>query len=143
MTKQAWIAEAHEWVGTPFRWQGRIKQDGTDCWGLIVGVAHAVGYIPAEWDYRIYSRRDDMVALANSVLPEFFTEVPVAEMEPGDVVCFNRATGPVHMGILYDHPDEELGIIHSEDWVKIVEHGLSDQQRAAATQAWRPRYDGQ
>lgn len=36
-------AEALTWVGTPFRWQGRIKGRGVDCKGLIAGVARACG----------------------------------------------------------------------------------------------------
>lgn len=36
-------AEAQQWIGTPFRWQGRIKGVGCDCKGLLAGVAAACG----------------------------------------------------------------------------------------------------
>ena len=142
MTRPAWIREVREWVGTPFRWQGRIKQDGTDCWGLIVGAGHNCGYFPEGWDVRVYSRRTDLVAMGNEVLPRFFDKVAPSEIQAGDIVTWHRGAGIMHMGVLYDHCDSGLGLVHSEDWQRIVEHGLSAEHRQMITDAWRPRYTG-
>ena len=47
--RQAVLAEAESWIGTPFHHQGRVKgpQGGVDCAMLLLEVFLAVGVIPA------------------------------------------------------------------------------------------------
>lgn len=40
--ENAIIQEARTWLGTPFKHQGRLKGQGVDCLGLLVGVAAAL-----------------------------------------------------------------------------------------------------
>ncbi len=140
MTRTNWIAEVRSWVGTPFKWQGRVKGSGTDCWGLIVASSWACGYIPATWDVKHYNRRTNLVELAEQHLPQWFDNVPVDSLQPGDVVTFHGSSGLIHMGVLYEHA-AGFGIVHSEDWLSIVEHRLSDTQREQIANVWRPRYE--
>lgn len=144
MTRKQWVAEVLDWVGTPFKWQGRSKgsQGGVDCWGLIVGAGHATGYLPADWDVRDYSRRTDLVALSHEHLPSWFDEGTTDDLQAGDVVTFHKGAGSMHMGVLYDHERGGLGIVHSEDWLRIVKHRLTDDHRRTLGQVWRPRYTG-
>lgn len=143
MTLAAWVIEARSWAGTPFKWQGRAKgsQGGVDCWGLIVGAGKAAGYIPEDWDVKDYTRRTDLVALSHEHLPQWFDEVPAAELMPGDVVTFHKGAGLMHMGVLYSHERGGLGIVHSEDYRQIVQHRLTDDHRRRVAQVWRPRFE--
>ena len=144
MTREQWVAEVRSWAeaGTPFKWQGRVKgpQGGADCWGLIVAACWATGYIPREWDVKDYNRRTDLVALSTTHLPQWFNRAKV--MQPGDVVTFHSGgRGTMHMGVLYEHEHGGLGIVHSEDWLRIVQHRLTPDMAARVQHVWRPRYE--
>lgn len=143
MTQQQWLDEILEWVGTPFRWQGRFKGDGADCWGMVVKACHATGYIPESWDVKDYTRRTDLTGLQNLHFPRWFDAVDVSRetVQAGDIVTFHHGTGILHMGVLYNHEHEGLGIVHSEDWRQIVKHRLSADLQRQIAQAWRPRYE--
>lgn len=69
-------AEAENWIGVPFKWQGRVKA-GCDCKGLVAGVAHAIGRAEA----------DSIEALAG----DYSHKVPVAELQAGLSRLFDRA----------------------------------------------------
>lgn len=141
MTQNEWVAEVISWVGTPFRWQGRTKGDGADCWGLIVASCHNCGYIPTSWDVRNYNRRTDLTALQNQHLPQWFTEVSRETMQAGDIVTIHKGAGTMHMGVLYNHEHGGLGIVHSEDWRRIVMHRLTDDHAQMIAQVWRANYE--
>ena len=141
MTQQEWITEVLSWVGTPFRWQGRAKGDGSDCWGMVVASGWNCGYIPTSWDVKGYTRRADLAGLSKENLPLWFDEVPPKQVQPGDVVTMHHQAGTMHMGVIYSHPFGGLGIIHSDDYRHIVQHRLSEGQRQLITQVWRPRYE--
>jgi cell wall-associated NlpC family hydrolase len=44
--RAAVVAEAKEWVGTPYHHMARVKQAGTDCGQLLLGIFEAVELIP-------------------------------------------------------------------------------------------------
>ncbi len=44
--RQAVVAEARTWEGTPWHHQGRVKGAGVDCLMLIAGVFEAAGLVP-------------------------------------------------------------------------------------------------
>lgn len=144
MTREQWEAEVLSWVGTPYRWHGRIKGDGADCFGLVVGAGRNMGYLPTEWDVAQYSRRDDLAAKAREIFPAHFTEAAKVDLQPGDIIAM-MAERVVHLGILYRHRDNasHLGVVHMEDYQRIVAHGLPDHFVKMIGQVWRPKYDGE
>lgn len=75
MTGQQIAAEAENWIGVPFKWQGRVKA-GCDCKGLVAGVAHAIGRTEA----------DSIEALAG----DYSHKVPVADLQAGLSRLFDR-----------------------------------------------------
>ena len=61
MTREEWVDEVHTWEGTPFHHAGRVKGVGTDCVGIVIGAANALGVsIP---EYANYSRQVSSDAL--------------------------------------------------------------------------------
>ena len=93
------VAEAREWLGTPFIWQASLKGVGCDCKGLVVGVARELG-------------RPEAASL-HARMADYSTNVPahtlraglaanldrVSEPEPGDVLLMRIAGKPQHLGI--------------------------------------------
>lgn len=41
--REAIVAAARSWIGTPYRHQGRTKMKGVDCVGLVLGVGQDLG----------------------------------------------------------------------------------------------------
>jgi cell wall-associated NlpC family hydrolase len=54
--RAAFVAEAHTWLGTPFRDQGDIKGENgaVDCAMMLVRCAATVGLVPPDFDPRPY-----------------------------------------------------------------------------------------
>ena len=141
MTRQQWLDEVATWEGTPYRWQGRTKGDGVDCWGIIVGSCQATGYFPGGWDYAAYSRRTNLAALSNEVLPRWFDEVPATDLQEGDIVVWHHGVGTLHFGVLYSHEYGCWGVTHLEDRKQVLRHHLTDDILQRIAQVWRPRYE--
>lgn len=91
------LAEARDWLGTPFRHQGRRKGVGVDCIGLIVGVAHALGLDPC--DRTGYPRQPDGRSLEEA-LDRHLLRLGPGDMRPGDILLMRIRRLPQHVGIL-------------------------------------------
>lgn len=98
MTGEDVIAEAREWLGTPFQWQASLKGVGCDCKGLIWGVARALGLPEAAAAYASVADYSSKVPihLLRKGLAE--TLQPVETPEPGDVLLMRMAGRPQHLG---------------------------------------------
>lgn len=87
---QAVAREALEWVGTPYRHQGRCKGVACDCLGLVLGIWRQVyGFeLPAPGPYA----PDWAEASGQERLLDGFSrhlvEKPISEMETGDAIVF-------------------------------------------------------
>ncbi len=98
------VAEAIEWVGTPYRHQASCKGAGTDCLGLLRGVWRALyGQEPEETpaysaDWSEPQGREDLFLAAKRHL----IQTDAAEASAGDVILFRMRHGSVakHLGIL-------------------------------------------
>lgn len=136
MTGDEIVAAAREYLGTPFRHQGRVRGSGVDCVGLLVGVAQQLGIAVADRTNYNGIREPGEITAA---LEDNCREVPIHDAQPGDVVVFwlRRPSGPdEHVAILTDH-----GIIHARQrrggGGRVVETGLSDNWRKRIMSAWR------
>jgi NlpC/P60 family putative phage cell wall peptidase len=100
------VAEALEWVGTPYRHQGSLKSVGCDCLGLVRGVWRAVygeepetpGPYAADWAEA--SGEDRLLAAAR----RHCIARTKGDAVPGDLLLFRwRPNVPAkHTGILVD-----------------------------------------
>ena len=97
------LAEARDWLGTPYVHQASCKGAGTDCLGLLRGVWRALygqepepvpPYTP-DWDEP--TRDEVLLSAARRVL----VAKPVHDEAPGDVLVFRMRTGSVakHLGL--------------------------------------------
>ena len=91
-------AEAENWLGVPFHWQGRVKV-GCDCKGLIAGVAANCGRDEGTSLQALagdYSDRVDSAALLQGMAALFD---PVTERKAGDILVLMVSGKPQHLAI--------------------------------------------
>lgn len=113
IARSAILAEAREWIGTPYQHQASAKRAGCDCLGLVRGVWRALygaepelapAYTP-DWAERRGAETLLEAARRN------MREVALSDAAPGDVLLFRmHAAAPAkHAAIL----EEEARIIHA------------------------------
>jgi NlpC/P60 family putative phage cell wall peptidase len=115
------IEIARGWIGTRFHHQGRVKNVGVDCIGLIIGVAKELGLeVNDRTDYhREPSNGELEKALAKYLQP--------CGLKAGAVALFRMDKEPQHVGIITD----ENTLIHAYAQArKVVEHELDDFWKA-------------
>jgi NlpC/P60 family putative phage cell wall peptidase len=104
-TREAFLAEARAWIGTPFRHGTALRGLGCDCLGLVVGVRHrlAGGDGPAPMpayapDWAEAGRRDVLAEACAAALPA----VEAGDARPGDILLFRwrRGRPACHLAIL-------------------------------------------
>lgn len=126
------VAEARRWIDTSFAHQGRLRGVGTDCGGLVGGVAVALGIVARDWwerefdaAYGGYSRQPSGGRL-EAILRRFLLEIGPAAALPGDVLLMRFSGDPQHVGIVADYRHGGLSIIHALSTVGGVrEHRLA------------------
>jgi NlpC/P60 family putative phage cell wall peptidase len=111
--RSAILAEAREWIGTPYQHQASAKGAGCDCLGLVRGVWRALygaepeqapAYTP-DW-----AERHGAETLLEAARRHMI-ETPIFAACPGDVLLFRMDAGSPakHVAIL----DEDEHLIHA------------------------------
>lgn len=93
------VAEAREWVNTPFAWQQSAKGAGCDCKGLLAGIARELGRPEAASLYAQmadYGPHFDGQLLKRGIAETFD---PVEDMQPGYVLLCKWNEKPGHTAI--------------------------------------------
>lgn len=111
--RAAAIAEAHEWIGTPFANGAKIKGAGVDCAMLLEAVFLAVGVIgesyPGRYSSQWHLHRDEerYLAWANHLAIE------VPRPQPGDVGLWQFGRCYSHAGLFVDVSPGAEYVIHA------------------------------
>lgn len=143
MTGAEIVAEARRWRGVPFAHQGRTRA-GTDCGGLIGGVAVALGIVSADWWERTfdpahggYSRQPSHGQLS-AICESFMRCIEIDDARPGDVALMRFRADPQHLGILADYRHGGLSIVHALSSAReVCEHRLSPLWRDRIVSVYR------
>jgi NlpC/P60 family putative phage cell wall peptidase len=131
------VAQAREWIGTPYRHQASLKGVGCDCLGLVRGVWRAL-YGEEPERVPAYSR-DWAEANACEMLAQAGARhlVPVARewIAPGDVLLFRWRAGLVakHAAILTGNDT----MIHAHDGAAVAEVAFAPWWRRRLAYAFR------
>ena len=114
---------ARRCVGSPFRHQGRVPEQGLDCVGLIVYVSKVLGL--GAFDRAVYKKIPGREAISRYAGMAGFKRLPKTSIRPGNVVILKFGRCLEHAAIVSDR-----GIIHAcEKYGKVVEHGLDEAWR--------------
>jgi NlpC/P60 family putative phage cell wall peptidase len=133
------LIEARRWLGTPYRHQTSLRDEGADCLGLVRGVWRALyGAEPeapppygADWAER--GGAETLLEAAR----RWLVEVPLEGAQPGDVILFRMSPDVAvkHCGILSDAGPPEGRLIHAYWGRSVVESWMGPwwmRRRAAA-----------
>ncbi|WP_103255798.1 peptidase [Tabrizicola aquatica] len=128
------VAEAREWIGTPYLHQASVKGAGTDCLGLLRGLwrklhgAEPEAVPPYTEDWAQPGRREVLLHAAR----RWLLERPLSSEAPGDVLLFRMRNGSIakHLGV-QSETGPHARFIHSYTGHGVVESPLS--------QPWRRR----
>ncbi len=113
ISRHAILAEARDWIGTPYQHQASAKGAGCDCLGLVRGVWRAMyGSEPAiappytpDW-----AERHGAETLLEAAR-RYLRELPISEARPGDVLLFRMdAASPAKHAAFLDDGDR---IVHA------------------------------
>ena len=108
------IKEASQWIGTPFHPQGRQKNIGCDCIGLIIGIAKVIGAISltgALWDECDVTNYNCMCdsKLLIDLLPKHFHIIN--DCSYGDMLVIEISENQYHVCLVSDNNSRK--IIHT------------------------------
>ena len=93
--------EIDEWIGTPFVQKAQVKGVGTDCAGLIKGVAEKFGYHDAVGfvDYVDYDLVPDFQRMKH-ILYRYLDPVSKQDMLPADILFLYFKNAPQHLAFV-------------------------------------------
>lgn len=106
------VAEAREWVGTPYMHQARVKGVAVDCVGLLIGVARRLGLVAPDFDVTGYTRRPDGWTLIEEC-ERHMTRIERDFMHVGDGVIVRFDAEPQHFGFVAPYRHGGWSIIHA------------------------------
>jgi NlpC/P60 family putative phage cell wall peptidase len=103
VTREAVVAEALTWIGTPFHDRAGVKGAGVDCIHFLIRVYAAVGLIedfdPPVYSAQWFQHRDEPLFLTG--LQRYAHQVQMAQ--PGDIAMFSFGRHAAHGAIVLDH----------------------------------------
>lgn len=128
---RAVVDAARDYVGTPYRHQGRLMGAGIDCVGLIIMAGADAGVLTItreEWaEFAAYSRTPNPAKMGEA-MAKFLVPLDVApgELGPDGSIAWMewRAGLPMHLGIAATYEGRRT-LIHAYEHVgRCVEHGF-------------------
>ncbi|MFO1152742.1 MAG: NlpC/P60 family protein [Rhodospirillales bacterium] len=128
-TRDTIVAAAREYLGVPWRHQGRSRA-GLDCVGLLVMVARDLGL--SDYDHRAYARTP---ATAHGFVRHFADNMPQVDLagaRPGEVVVLADPVYPCHCGILSERFGVRYLIHASARYRKVAESPYADEWQTKA-----------
>lgn len=140
MTPQAFVQAARQLKGAKWRHRGR-QNHAVDCIGLLALAFNGCG-MPFE-DESGYGREPVGDFLRQGAVRRWGPPLPRAEAQAGDIVLLRWGNAPPsHTGIVADHPDGGLSVIHANAMRGVVEQRFDGIVFAAVTDVFRPWGDG-
>lgn len=135
--RAAVLAEARQWIGTPYRHQASVKGAGCDCLGLIRGIWRAVygpepeALAPYTPDWAERGGAETLYGAAQRHLEP----ISLGDALPGDVLLFRiRKSGPMKHCALLSGSDQ---MIHAYQGCAVAETAITpwwSRRLAAAAQ---------
>lgn len=112
------IAKAHDWIGTKFKHQGRIKKTvndsgGCDCLGLIMGLEIKT---KNNLSLNLYDQTNYPKFTSSNILLDklnlLLEPIKLDDIKAGNIILIKINNWPQHLAIIVD-VEPEITIIHS------------------------------
>jgi hypothetical protein len=127
------VEHARSCIGARYTHQGRDPRFGLDCAGLAVWSARQCGLEVA--DRLDYTRQPEAHVFLGA-LSQHCDRVALNALQTGDLLIFQYADNPQHLGILTSV--DPLTICHAAMPARrVIEHGLADDMRSRLRMAFR------
>lgn len=97
-------------VGVPWVHQGRHREHGLDCIGLVTTSARLAGM--AVWDDTEYGRRGDHGKLRKWLSDHALPVLDFKDRRTGDILVFGIDDEPYHLGVLIEEPGKRAEVLH-------------------------------
>jgi cell wall-associated NlpC family hydrolase len=127
--RQAVLAAAMEWLGTPFHHEAMVKGAGVDCGMFLIAVFREAGLLPEfpveHYSYQWHLHRTREWYL--EYLSSFGREIPEAQVCPGDVVIWKLGRVFSHAAIILSWPE----VIHAVNGQGVVIDNVECSARLA------------
>lgn len=129
------IRVANEFVGVPYRHQGRNKM-GLDCAGLIIVVGDRLGFMKEDGP-RGYPRRPDTKKFTAAMLDAGLKQRSDPR-EHGDILRINTQGWPVHLGIYEKDARGREWLIHAyQPHKRVTRDPLTSAVILSISSVWR------
>lgn len=130
-TRENVIEQARTWLGTRFRYQGRVKKNelnngGVDCLGFVFGVFDELDYryngkLLSYYDNIVYSKKPNFEILKEK-FSLFFNIKKMDQLDIGDIILKKISKHNYHL-MFYN----KTTFIHASAIVhKVIEHKIDD-----------------
>jgi hypothetical protein len=135
MSAQQFIAAARELKGARWKHRGR-KPWAVDCIGLVVMAAREAGIQTP--DEAHYGREPWDDRLRKGCRNRWGEPLAPARARAGDVALIRWAPGdPTHVGIVANHPDGGLTLIHAHNLHGVIEQSLREPIARCVVEVYR------
>lgn len=154
ITREQVVATARQWLGTPFKHQGRTQstaqqKGGCDCIGLLLGVVGNI-YVQSGVDMLCPQRSYLLQAIGYGRLPDgqklqlglanYLYTAPLDELKTADILLCRLDENPQHVALVTDYAYGGLGMIHAYAQAKkVVENRMDEKWRSSVVAAYRFR----
>lgn len=129
---------ARTFLGVPFQHQKRDPSIGLDCIGLAVLSGRMLSLPFVELDRTDYGTEPTNGVLESYLRVAFGPPVPKASIQPGDIVAIDYAGAIRHLGIVGEHPQGGLSLIHTNSKVgRVTEAGINAKWLKRIKQVYR------
>ncbi len=122
------VTTARGWIGTPYHHAAAVKGIGSDCTGLLIGVARELGIpVVADMTYRF---GDDDLTRLEATIGEYCRQLKYTGLQDGDMLLF-RGRAIFHHVAIYSKTDNTMihvfpsaGVVseheYTEEWRKLL-----------------------
>lgn len=141
-TPALFVSCARGLIGTPWRHRGRNER-GVDCIGLVEVSSMRAGMcgLMLSREERRYGREPWNDTLRAGCRVRWGEPLSPKDARPGDIALVRWGVSePQHMGIVGNHPNGGLSLIHAHNGRGVVEQGLSGPILAAVLEVYRPSW---
>lgn len=139
MAAREFIDAARKLRGARWRHRGR-KPWAVDCIGLVALAARESGLDTP--DEQGYGREPWEDRLRKGLRARLGEPLPKGDARPGDIALVRWTEAePSHIGIVGDHPDGGLTLIHSTNLAGVIEQSMTAEVLLAVIEVYRPWKD--